>query len=72
MSTPALPPDPEVTAGIARRRSPREIAELVATVLIALGVCMLVQPFALWLYTYSFIVTLAGTMLFIVSSLFPE
>lgn len=51
------------------RRSPWEA---VATVLIALGVLMLMQPFALWLFTWSFVVTLAGTVLFIVVSHFPE
>lgn len=51
------------------RRSPWE---MVATILIALGVVMLMQPFFLWGYTYSFIVTLAGTVMFIVVSHFPE
>ncbi len=51
------------------RRGPWEI---VATVLIALGVFMLMQPFLLAAYTYSFIVTLAGTVMFIVVSHFPE
>ena len=46
--------------------------EIVATVLIALGVAMLMQPFLLAAYTYSFIVTLAGTVMFIVVSHFPE
>jgi len=46
--------------------------EIVATVLIALGVAMLMQPFMLAAYTYSFIVTLAGTVMFIVVSHFPE
>ena len=46
--------------------------ELVATILIAIGVFMLMQPFALWAYTYSFIVTLVGTVMFIVVSHFPE
>ena len=46
--------------------------EMLATILIALGVFMLMQPFALWLYTYSFIVTLAGTVMFIIVSHFPE
>lgn len=46
--------------------------EMVATVLIALGVVMLMQPFLLAAYTYSFIVTLAGTVMFIVVSHFPE
>lgn len=51
------------------RRSPWE---MVASLLIALGVIMLMQPFALWAFTWSFIVTLAGTVLFIVVSHFPE
>ena len=29
--------------------------EMLATILIALGVFMLMQPFALWAFTYSFI-----------------
>ena len=52
---------------IGLRRGPWE---LLATILIALGVLMLMQPFALWLYTYSFIVTLVGTVMFIVVSHF--
>lgn len=46
--------------------------EMVASILIALGVVMLMQPYVLWAYTYSFIVTLAGTVMFIVVSHFPE
>ncbi len=46
--------------------------ELVASLLIALGVVMLMQPFALWAYTWSFLVTLVGTVMFIVVSHFPE
>lgn len=46
--------------------------EMVATILIATGVVMLMQPFALWAYSYSFIVTLTGTALFIIVSHFPE
>ena len=45
---------------------------MVATILIALGVVMLMQPFLLWGYTYSFIVTLVGTVMFIIVSHFPE
>jgi hypothetical protein len=51
------------------RRGPME---LVACVVIGVGVLMLLQPYALVLYTYSFIVTLAGTAMFIVVSKFPE
>lgn len=46
--------------------------EMIATILIALGVFMLMQPFVLWAYTYSFIVTLVGTVMFIIVSHFPE
>jgi hypothetical protein len=46
--------------------------EILASILIALGVIMLMQNFALWIYTYSFIVTLVGTVMFIIVSHFPE
>jgi hypothetical protein len=56
--------------GIVRlRRGPWE---MVATVLIALGVVMLMQPLVLWAYTWSFLVTLTGTVMFLVVSHFPE
>ncbi|MDQ0422819.1 hypothetical protein J2045_003869 [Peteryoungia aggregata LMG 23059] len=54
------------------RRFRRNEWELVASVLIALGVVMMMQPVALWLYSYSFIVTLIGTVMFIIVSHFPE
>lgn len=46
--------------------------EMLASVLIALGVVMLMQSFVIWAYSYSFIVTLVGTVMFIVVSHFPE
>ena len=46
--------------------------EMVATFLIALGVFMLMQPYVLVAFTYSFLVTLVGTVMFIVVSHFPE
>ncbi len=46
--------------------------ELIASVLIATGVVMLMQPFALWLFSYSFFITLIGTVMFIIVSHFPE
>ncbi len=46
--------------------------EMIASILIALGVFMLMQPYAMSLYTYSFIVTLVGTVMFIIVSHFPE
>ncbi len=60
----------EFLSGLMRfRRGPWE---MVATILIAVGVFMLMQPFALWAFTYSFIVTLIGTVMFIIVSHFPE
>ena len=46
--------------------------EMLASVLIALGVVMLMQPFLIVAYTYSFAVTLVGTVMFIIVSHFPE
>ena len=46
--------------------------EMVASMLIAIGVVMLMQPFQMWAFTYSFIVTLAGTVMFLVVSHFPD
>ncbi len=46
--------------------------ENVATAIIACGVIMLMQPFSLTLYTYSFITTLLGTLMFIIVSKFPD
>ncbi len=46
--------------------------EMVASILIAVGVFMLMQPYVLEAFTYSFIVTLAGTVMFIVVSHFRD
>jgi len=60
----------QVIDGLLRfRRGPWE---MVASILIAIGVVMLMQPFVLSIYTYSFIVTLVGTVMFIIVSHFPE
>ncbi len=57
-------------SGLARfRRGPWE---MVASILIALGVVMLMQPFAMVAFTYSFMVTLIGTVMFVIVSHFPE
>lgn len=45
---------------------------MVASALIAAGVVMLMQNIALSIYTYSFAVTLAGTVMFIIVSHFPD
>ena len=54
------------------RRGRRGPWEAVASTLIALGVVMLMQPFVMWAFTYSFITTLVGTVMFIIVSHFPE
>ena len=46
--------------------------ENLSTVLILLGVFMLLQPFAMWMYTYSFIVILVGTIGFVITSHFTD
>ena len=51
------------------RRGP---LENLATAIIAAGVIMLMQPFFLTLYSYSFVTTLVGTVMFIIVSKFPE
>ena len=50
----------------------RALWETASTVVIVAGILMLVQPFALGLYTYSFLVILAGSVAFVVTSHFPE
>lgn len=45
--------------------------EMVASVLIGLGVVMLMQPLSLWAYGWSFPVILTGTLMFLVVSHFP-
>lgn len=57
--------------GIGRwfRRGPWEAA---AVAVIALGVFMLMQPFWLPLFTYSFVTILTGTVGFVIVSHFPE
>ena len=51
------------------RRGPWENA---SAAVIGLGILMLTQPIALVLYTYSFVVILAGTVAFIITSHFPD
>ena len=46
--------------------------ENLSTIIILLGVFMLLQPFAMWMFTYSFIVILVGTIGFIITSHFPD
>lgn len=51
------------------RRGPWEAA---AVVVIGVGVFMLMQPFWLPLFTYSFVTILTGTVGFVIVSHFPE
>ncbi|AWI86628.1 hypothetical protein CEW88_22950 (plasmid) [Alloyangia pacifica] len=66
---PTIPESPAPAKRRIFRRGPWEMA---ASILIALGVVMLMQPFVLWAYSWSFPVTLIGTVMFIVVSHFPD
>ncbi|MFM0630814.1 hypothetical protein [Paraburkholderia xenovorans] len=55
-----------------RRLLRRSYSEGASTVLIGLGVAMLVQPFSLALFTWSFPVLLVGALAFVVTSHFPD
>ena len=46
--------------------------ENLSIILILVGVFMLLQPFAMWMFTYSFIVILVGTIGFVITSHFPD
>jgi hypothetical protein len=46
--------------------------ELVACAIITLGIVMMLQPLVMILFTWSFLTTLFGTVLFMVVSKFPE
>ena len=55
-----------------RSPSRKQTLERVAMGLMALGALMMFQPFVLAIYSYSFIVILIGTALFIVVSHFAD
>ena len=46
--------------------------EMLACIVITLGLVMMLQPISLTLFTWSFATTLFGTAMFIVVSKFPE
>ena len=46
--------------------------EMAACIVIALGLVMMLQPIAMALFTWSFVTTLFGTVMFMVVSKFPE
>jgi hypothetical protein len=54
--------------GLADRLLRRSPLEAVATTIIAAGVVMLMQPFSLALYSWSFATTLFGTVMFTIVS----
>ena len=45
--------------------------EVLACIVITLGIVMMLQPFAMALFTWSFLTTLFGTVMFMVVSKFP-
>ncbi|WP_439404953.1 hypothetical protein ACNJX9_26365 [Bradyrhizobium sp. DASA03076] len=61
--TPSIAP-----RGLADRMLRRGPLEAVATAMIAAGVVMLMQPFSLTLYSWSFATTLFGTVMFTIVS----
>ncbi|HLL12490.1 MAG TPA: hypothetical protein VK570_15615 [Rubrivivax sp.] len=72
--------DPSRASTVANAEAPRRWPtwmrrgrlELVACGVITLGILMMLQPFALELFTWSFVTTLAGTVMFMIVSKFPE
>ena len=54
------------------RRLRRGRMERAACAVIAAGLAMMLQPIAMSLFTWSFVTTLAGTVMFMVVSKFPE
>ena len=58
--------------GLTDRLLRRGPLEAIATTIIAAGVVMLMQPFFLTLYSWSFATTLFGTVMFIIVSKFKE
>jgi hypothetical protein len=50
----------------------RDHGEAAATLAIGAGIAMLVQPFSLALFTWSFPVILAGAVAFLITSHFPD
>lgn len=70
MSDPVVTPRPSLLAQFLRlRRGPWE---WLATIVIAIGVVMLMQPLSLALYGWSFATILVGTAMFVIVSHFPE
>ena len=67
-----MPTEGKKDVPLVRRLSRKQLLERVAMGLMALGALMMFQPFVLAIYSYSFIVILIGTALFIVVSHFSD
>jgi uncharacterized membrane protein YjjP (DUF1212 family) len=63
------PPRRRSLARLVFRRGPWET---LATALIAAGVVMLMQPFSITLFGYSFVTTLTGVVLYTIVTKFPD
>lgn len=50
----------------------RGVMEMVACIIIAVGILMMLQPVAMILFTWSFATTLFGTVMFMIVSKFPD
>ena len=75
MNIPTPDPGPDHGTGRPGTRSwllRRGPMENLATVIISVGVFMLMQPFSIWAYGWSFATILTGTVMFIIVSHFPE
>ena len=67
-----MTPSVHSPASLARRIFRRGRWEAAAIALIGIGVVMLMQPFSITLYAYSFVTILTGTLGFVIVSHFPD
>ncbi|WP_052343747.1 hypothetical protein [Kallotenue papyrolyticum] len=70
--TTPVPPREAATPLRLGGRQRRERLEGIAMLIMLVGLLMIFQPLAKALYTYSFLVILAGTIMFIVVSHLPD
>ena len=67
-----MTPSVQTRPSLARRVFRRGRWEAGAIALIGIGVVMLMQPFSITLYAYSFVTILIGTLGFVIVSHFPD
>jgi hypothetical protein len=60
------------SARTAKRWLRRGPMEMLACIVITIGIVMMLQPFVMSLFTWSFLTTLFGTLMFMVVSKLPE